>query len=409
MALKWKSSKFKGVRFRLHPSRKHGATPDRYYSVRYQLEGQRKEEGLGWASQGWSEQKAALKLAELKEAAKTGQGPARLSEARAIAKEKRQAQKAEQERRKREQTTLAEFWVSTYFPSMLDNKTKATIKRERCLFNRWLKTYLGDKPLSEISPLDLERLKRSMVQAGRSPRTVQLCLATVRQVFNHAKRLGIWTGVDPPTKAVKVKMNDNRRLRFLTREEADLLLDTLHAKSPDLAGMALVSLHSGCRAGELFKLRWKDVDLDRGILTLRDTKSGRTRYAHLTSSALAMLKNRQRGHPENLVFPAKGGGQRESVSKVFREVVNDLGLNRGVTDRRDKIVFHSLRHTFASWLVQAGTPLYVVKEALGHKTLAMTERYSHLAPDHLAQTVDVIESGDSAHARQRMVDAQADG
>jgi site-specific recombinase XerD len=71
------------------------------------------------------------------------------------------------------------------------------------------------------------------------------------------------------------------------------------------------------------------------------------------------------------------------MSDTFDRVVAALGFNEGITDRRQKVCFHTCRHTYASWLVEGGTDLYVVKELLGHKTLAMTERYSHLRPDTL--------------------------
>ena len=83
----------------------------------------------------------------------------------------------------------------------------------------------------------------------------------------------------------------------------------------------------------------------------------------------------------NFVFPPTKGQQRAQVSSTFERVVKELGFNEGIEDARDKVVFHSLRHTFASWLVQRGVPLYTVAELMGHTTLEMTKRYSHLAPD----------------------------
>jgi len=77
----------------------------------------------------------------------------------------------------------------------------------------------------------------------------------------------------------------------------------------------------------------------------------------------------------------KKGDKIKAISKTFDRVVKELGLNDGVTDPRDRVVFHTLRHTFASWLAIQGTPIYTIKELMGHKTLAMTERYSHLIPD----------------------------
>lgn len=245
--------------------------------------------------------------------------------------------------------------------------------------------------MKDISPLDLERVKKAMSDAGRAPRSIQYCLAVVRQVFNLARRLGLFHG-DPPTSKVKIPKNDNRRLRFLTREEAADLLAALAQVSPELADMALLSLHTGMRAGEIFSLTWGDVNLAHGMLTLRDTKSGRNRHANLTSMAIAMLSDRERGEPDGLVFPARSGGDRVQISQAFRRVVDDLGLNPGVTDRRQKVTFHTLRHTFASWLVMKGIPLYTVQELLGHQSSSMTERYSHLAPDHVRGAVAKLEA-----------------
>ena len=97
-----------------------------------------------------------------------------------------------------------------------------------------------------------------------------------------------------------------------------------------------------------------------------------------------MLKGLYQGQPNTeLVFKDHNGKQIEKISKTFTRAVNALGLNDNVTDQRDKLIFHTCRHTFASWHVQNGTDLYTVKELLGHSTIQLTERYSHLRPDGL--------------------------
>jgi site-specific recombinase XerD len=91
------------------------------------------------------------------------------------------------------------------------------------------------------------------------------------------------------------------------------------------------------------------------------------------------------------VFPSSGGKPQKAVSRVFERTVKKLGFNAGLTDIRDKVVFHSLRHSFASWLVQNDQPLYVVAECLGHSSLSMTKRYSHLNQARLNEASKVID------------------
>ena len=110
----------------------------------------------------------------------------------------------------------------------------------------------------------------------------------------------------------------------------------------------------------------------------------------MTDAVKAMLTGRERGENSELVFPSERGGKIVQVSDSFDRTVAHLGLNEGITDDRNRVVFHTLRHTFASWLVESGVDLYTVKELMGHGTLAMTERYSHLDPDTLQRAVKTM-------------------
>ncbi len=101
-----------------------------------------------------------------------------------------------------------------------------------------------------------------------------------------------------------------------------------------------------------------------------------------------------------LVFPSRNGKKRKQISKTFDRTIKELGLNNGVRDRRQKLTFHSCRHTCASWLVQAGVPLFTVKEILGHSTIALTERYSHLAPSTFRQAAEAIEQAGAIRENQ---------
>ncbi|MFZ5426117.1 MAG: tyrosine-type recombinase/integrase [Thermodesulfobacteriota bacterium] len=394
MAVKWISSNHPGVRYYEHASRKHGVKFDRYFAIRAQVDGKRREEGLGWASEGWTELKAATILAELKKAHATGEGAQTLAEKREQTRAERQAQDEEKARQAQANVTFSDVFTGSYLPAERLNKSKASCDKEESFLRNWIAPVFGDKPMRDIVPFDLERLKKKVLDAGKSPRTAHYILGVVRQVFNFAKRHSLFEG-ENPVRLVKKPTSDNRRLRFLAKEETDRLLDALRERSQDLYDMALLSLHTGMRAGEIFSLTWTDVDLGRRLLTLRDTKSGKNRPAFMTEDVVAMIQARvaERQHAHGLVFPDRNGKKRVEVSNVFQIVADSIGINNGVTDRRQKVVFHTLRHTYASWLVEQGVDLYTVKELMGHGTLAMTERYSHLAPDTLRRAVRTLEAG----------------
>ncbi len=156
--------------------------------------------------------------------------------------------------------------------------------------------------------------------------------------------------------------------------------------------MALVSLHCGLRRGEIISLTWNDVDFDNDFLFIKDAKNGKNRKAIMTEDVRFMLEERKKVAINNYVFTTAKGEPISDISKTFPRVVETLGFNKGITDKRQQVVFHTLRHTYASWLVMSGVDLYTVQRLMGHSTIAMTERYSHLAPDYLKKAVKTFEA-----------------
>ena len=155
--------------------------------------------------------------------------------------------------------------------------------------------------------------------------------------------------------------------------------------------MALLSLHCGLRAGEIFNLTWGCIDFNNESIVLMNTKSGKNRTVYMTEEVKGMLSEMMIGKPNDLVFKDRKASIIKEISNAFNRAVIELGFNDGITDPRHKVYFHTLRHTFASWLVQNGTDLYTVKELMGHSTLAMTERYAHLGQDNLRSAVKKLE------------------
>jgi len=390
MSEKRKPTSTPGVRYREHSTRKHGIKKDRYFFIRFKVDGKGKEEGLGWASEGMTETKAALERGKLLENQRLGKGHKTLKEARKVDEGRRVAKREEAEREIKEQITFEDMFLNNYLPLSKDTKKRErSWQIEESLFRLWLAPVIGNKPLKDIAPIHLQKITTTMMKAGRSWRTAHYAMATVRRVFNHAISNDLYAGVSPITK-IKMPSGDNNRLRFLTQEEAATLLAEIATKSTDVHDVALISMQTGARAGEIFSLTHGDVDTTKGLLTLRDTKNGKTRTAFMTEAVKEILSRKQ-GSPSDLVFPGREGVQSSQISKTFNRAVDALGLNEGVTDRRMKVVFHTLRHSYASWHVENGTDLFTVSKLLGHSDFKMTQRYAHLGESTLQAAVKKLD------------------
>ncbi len=392
-----------GIFYKEHPRRKYGVTKDKQIILRYTIGGKTRTEVFGWLSDSTEENEisfpdAEKKLKTFRQNHKLGSGPTSLAEESEI---RRKGQEVEAQERREEglaileeqkrNISVTEFFDSEYLPHAKAEKKPDTWESEERLFRLWVKPVIGELSFHEIAPFHLDKIKSNMRKGKRkdtykhskprplSPKSILHALALIRQIWNHARREGIVKG-DWPGRDVKKPKFDNRRMRFLTREEARDLFDELLKRSQQLHDISLISLHCGLRAKEIFTLLWNCVDYKKETLLLTDTKNTKTRTAFMTPDVLDMLARRRENaaHQSDLIFRNTKGEQINEVSSTFARVVDHVGLNAGVTDTRQRITFHSLRHTFASWHVEAGVSLYTVKELLGHETLAMTVRYSHL-------------------------------
>jgi integrase len=331
-------------------------------------------------------------LSEFKTNAKDGTGPINFKEEKELQLEEERKKELEESR----SMPFSDYFNDHYLPSAVHDKGVTTWKNEKRMFNKWIDPEIGHLSFEKIASFNIEKIKKSLLDAGRAPRTVQYVLAITRQIWNHALDNN---HVDQAFPKIKIPKFDNKRTKYLSTEQADLLLEKLQKSDSQLHDMALLSLHTGARAGELFSLTWGSVNFDDGIVTLKDTKSaGKTRFCYLTEKARAMLESRHTGQDSTAyIFTNRNGEKFKSVSHAFNRVVEDCGFNEGVTDRRDRITFHTLRHTFASWHVQNGTPLFTLRDLLGHHSISMTERYSHQDPKGLqtaAKAFDDIVKGD---------------
>jgi integrase len=377
----------RNLRYREHPHRKHGRRPDRYWSLHYTVDSRGHTEGVGWWSQGVTQALCRGILAELSRNRRTGAGPRTLKELREAG---RAGAAAEGESRKAA-LTLERFWTETVLPQIRLTCARENAGQSEGRIRAWLSPLL-DRPLAAIKTSDLEmKVVKPMLAAGRKPATVELVLRLFSMVWHKARNLELVTG-DCPVIRVKRPEVDNRRVRFLSPAEAARLLAALKERSADAHDLALLSLFTGLRAGECSALTWADVDFENGLIFVKDTKNKHNRHAFMTAEVRAMLaRRREAGNAPRVFQGRRGGSLYWAADQPFRETVRALGLNDGLSDPRQMVVFHTLRHTFASWLVMRGKPLYTVGRLMGHRDIRMTRRYAHLAPEVRKAAVSRLE------------------
>jgi integrase len=211
------------------------------------------------------------------------------------------------------------------------------------------------------------------VERRLSTATVNRALALLRHLLRLAHEE--WEVLDSVPR-VRMEREPEGRLRWLTPENANRLLAACgESRNSDLTDLVEFALFTGLRRGEVLDLMWERVDRARGVILLDVTKSGKRREVPLNSRADAVLARRG-SKSSGLVF---GTRKWDHFRSAWERAVD-----------RAKLLdfhFHDLRHTFASWAVQRGASLQEVKDLLGHRSLAMTLRYGHLAPEHLRSAV----------------------
>ena len=369
MANKRSKTNYTGVYSREHESRRHRGKPDVCYDVCYRLPGERK---LIWEKVGWASEKLTAAIAS-----------------------NLRAERIKQSKVGNLPTEIAKLTLNAIFEKFRCDYLEVSRKHPQdavSIYNNRIGPALGEYTLNDITPAMVDTLKKSMQHLA--PQSVRHTLTLLGEIYRQAKKWDLYEGAIPTDK-VKIPQSDNRRMRFLTKEEACVLLTALKERSPELWRMSLLSLHTGMRAGEIFTLRWEHVNFTAETVAIMDGKGEQSRVVHMTEQVGEMLQGvakMSRAKAGLFVFPKQGTDNtpRTETGSGFQNIVRDTGLNDGITDPRDKLVFHSLRHTFASWLVQQGVPLYTVQKLMGHKTVIMTQRYAHLAPDQGREAARVL-------------------
>ena len=235
---------------------------------------------------------------------------------------------------------------------------------------RWLDPYLHDKTLDQLNRNMLETIKNDRLSTGVSPATVNRLLALLSAILRAAKEDWEWLDKIP---AVKLLPEPLQRVRWLTHDEADRVLAELPAH---LNAMMRFTLATGLRESNVTGLQWSQIDKQRNCAWVHDyeAKNGKSLAVPLGALALDVLYENFGKH-DVYVFTYDGEPLRHANNKAWRKALK----RAGISDFR----WHDLRHTWASWHIQNGTPIHVLKELGGWSDLKMVMRYAHLSSEHL--------------------------
>jgi integrase len=284
----------------------------------------------------------------------------------------------EEAKEKDQRWTLNRLW-DTYKEQRTVNKA---LKVDDGRFFLYLKDKFGSKEPREILQLDVDRLRLSMLKE-KSPATVKATLALLKRIANFGYGKGLCPGLGFKVSMPKVS---NNKTEDLNTEQIQRLIKTIESDGDKLAGnIMLVALFTGMRRGEIFKLKWTDLNFDKGFITIRGPKGGRDETIPMNEKAREVLESTPR--LGEYVFPGRNGKQLVTVQRSLRRIKKAAGLPA------DFRPLHGLRHAFASRLASSGqVDMYTLQKLLTHKSPVMTQRYAHLRDESLRKASELAGS-----------------
>ena len=279
--------------------------------------------------------------------------------------------------------TFAEFIEQRYLPFV--KGYKKAWNSDVSYLNNQILPVLGKKYLDEITKKDIIDLHHGLRSKGYKPGTCNRSLILLRYAFNLAIRWEIPGIKANPTKHVALLPDpDGKKDRFLSQEETQRLFEAVQQSSnPMLQFIIPMLILTGARKREVLDCRWEDLDLDKRQWRIPTTKAGRPRYVPLSNGVLTLLANVP--HDERCPYVFANPKTKKPYQSIFA-TWNTARRQAGLSEVR----IHDLRHSFASFLVNAGRSLYEVQRILGHTQIKTTQRYSHLSQDTLLAAADAV-------------------
>ena len=375
-------TKYTGVYTRTSKTKRFNGKPDICFDISYKLDGKLIYEKVGWRSEGYT---AVLASEVRAERNRKGRHPEMFDSVQS----------------KPVDLTYGQAW------EIFSQKRIPLLKNRAALLHHYaihIRPVFEHTLLKDITSFALESFKvdlmatesirktkkGTILSTGRTlaPATVNFILLDVLNVIGRMVEWGFHQG---PLPKVKLLPTDNERQRFLTPTELDRLLGVLEILSCRLYRIALISMHTGMRVGEVLRIRGQDLDFENRLIHVEGKKGKRA--AFMDDTVVRVLQSINPPLPTYFVFTTAEGRQvrPNALTHTFTKAVNILGLNNGITDPRFKVVIHTLRHTFCSWLASKNVPLYTIGKLVGHTSLRSTQRYAKLTDDAKWDALKLIE------------------
>lgn len=290
---------------------------------------------------------------------------------------KKEAKKAAEEA-KQDSWTLNRVW-ETY----LESTDMRSIEHETQRYRKHLQLRFGEKELSEITPLDVESVRRDMKQAEYAPATIRHVLELLSRLNNFTARKQLCPHFTFKIDYPKV---NNEKTVYLTQEQMRRLMEAINKdENKQVGDMLKLALFTGMRRGEILKLEWDHLDFEKRFILLQDPKGRKDKWIPMNQVAEEILRQ-QRKTDSPYVFPNPRGGRHKAIKASARRIIRAAGLADDIRP------FQDLRHSYASLLASSGKiDLYTLKTLMTHANISMTERYAHLHDEALRRAAGVAD------------------
>lgn len=341
---------------------------------------------IGRESQGYTELKCYNERKKLLDELRTGKHQTRIMNKRVFAK-----------------ITTFNKVAEKYHKDRSLYLTKPNLQKSESLYERRIKPFIGNKDVSAITDNDIKNIMHDL-KNKLANRSINIVIEKISTIFNYAIKEKLFIGTNPVKSIEKLSAN-NERTRYLSKDEIQQLMKATQ-DNDILYIFTYLALTTGARLTALCSLKVQDIDFSHSIINVSDDKNEKYYQAFLKQDEqfISRLKKQIKNmSPIDLIFGDKTviGHKRylqRNLSKIFKELFNKTLIDKEKKNdknfnaelRRNKVVIHTLRHTFASQLAIAGTPIYTIQKLMNHSDIKMTERYAKLSKDSGRNFVDCI-------------------